>query len=70
MRKKEFYQEKLEEMIHECVHSGELDSEEFENKVSGLKAAALVDGLSHDQFKGLVDTTLAPFKAHKFQKAS
>jgi|DeeseametaMP2916_FD_contig_21_328860_length_481_multi_8_in_0_out_0_1 hypothetical protein len=54
----EFYKERILEMMSECVHSGEFDHEEFENKVSGLKAAAVVDGLSQESFSGLVSTAL------------
>lgn len=55
-----FYQYEVYELISECTHGGELDKEEFDNKISGLKAAALVDGHDHKWFMNMVSQCLFP----------
>lgn len=55
-----FYQFEVYELISECTHGGELDTEEFNNKVSGLKAAALVDGHDPKWFMSMVAQCLFP----------
>lgn len=57
---KNFYQFQVYELISECTHGGELDQEEFNNKISGLKAAALVDGHDAKWFMGMVSQCLFP----------
>ena len=49
-----FYEAEVLELITECTHGDEFDREEFDNKVSGLKAAALVDGLRPESFNKIV----------------
>ena len=53
-----FYEEQVFEFISECTHSGHLDYEEFENKISGLATAAQVDGIEKDKFNQLVAKAL------------
>ncbi len=70
-RSLEFYQQKLFEMISECTHGGELDLEEFEGLVSGLQAAASVDGFQDQEFQSLVQISLKQWESHpEFKKAS
>lgn len=61
-RDRSFYSFEVQELISECTHGGEFDSEEFDNKISGLKAAALVDGLDPQDFNSLVQQALKPSK--------
>lgn len=49
-----FYQSEILEFINDCTHDGELDIEEFDNKITGLQAAALVDGIEKKTFQEMV----------------
>jgi hypothetical protein len=53
-RDHQFYETEVLELISECTHGSEFDHEEFDNKVSGLKAAALVDGMRPEDFNDIV----------------
>jgi hypothetical protein len=55
-----FYRLEVYELISECTHNGEFDKDEFDNKVSGLKAAALVDGHDAGWFMEMVSQCLFP----------
>lgn len=57
-RDQSFYESEVLEFISECTHGGEFDVEEFDNKISGLKAAALVDGFIPEDFNKLVNQAL------------
>lgn len=61
-----FYRHEILELITECTHNGELDKEEFDNKVTGLKAAALVDGHESKWFMATVGQYL--FSQEEAQK--
>lgn len=57
-RSTEFYYQEIQELISDCTHSGVLDEEEFHNKISGLQAAASVDGLCPIEFKRMIQENL------------
>lgn len=63
-----FYRFEVYELISECTHNGELDQEEFDNKVSGLKAAALVDGHDAFWFMDMVSQCLFPTEDNSSKK--
>jgi len=56
-RSKDFYFNQIKELIMECTHNEVFDSEEFNNKISGLQAAALVDGLCPIEFEHMINQT-------------
>ena len=53
-----FYRHEMVEILTECTHSNELYYEEFENKISGLWAAAYREGLEEHDFDGLLNEVL------------
>ena len=57
-RSRDFYQSEIVEFIIECTHDGVLDEEEFHNKISGLQAAASVDGLCPIEFQQMIQKSL------------
>lgn len=65
-RSVEFYREKITELISECTHGTEFDHEEFENLVSGLQAAASVDGLKKAEFDSLVTEAMKGDQSYKW----
>ncbi len=54
----DFYENEIFEFINECTHDGELDIKEFDNKITGLQAAALVDGIEKPVFQKMVQVGL------------
>lgn len=54
-REASFYQEQILEILSECTHGGVLSLEEFDCKISGLFAAAKVDGFNLKEFTGWVE---------------
>lgn len=50
-RDRAFYIQEIHEFISECTHGGVMDEEEFKNKISGLQAAAFVDGFNQVEFQ-------------------
>lgn len=57
-RDKDFYFFEISEYISDCTHNGVLDEEEFHNKISGLQAAASVDGICPVEFKQMIQQSL------------
>ncbi len=67
-----FYRHEMVEILSECTHSNELYYEEFENKISGLWAAAYREGLEEKEFNGLLREVLPEHQIqfnHLFKKA-
>jgi hypothetical protein len=54
-----YFRSEVFEVYSECTHRGALDLEEFCNKVTGVWAAAQVDGVCESDFQDLV-SELAP----------
>lgn len=64
-RSKEFYHAEIQEYIIECTHDGHLDEEEFFNKISGLQAAAGIDGVCPVEFQQMIQSHLRPEEVKK-----
>ncbi len=50
-----FYRHEMIEIISECTHSDELFYDEFENKISGLWAAAYREGIEETEFNSILE---------------
>ncbi len=53
-----FYRQEIFEILSECTHSEELYFDEFENKISGLWAAAFREGVEEVEFHGLLEEAI------------
>jgi hypothetical protein len=68
-----FYRREMTEILSECTHSNELYFEDFENKISGLWAAAYREGLEERDFYQLLSEVIPEHKVefnYLFKKAS
>ena len=59
-----FYRHEMHEILIECTHSDELYLDEFENKISGLWAAAYREGVEEGEFHKLLDEV---FPGHQIE---
>lgn len=50
----EFYHHEASEILSECTHGDELYFDDFENKISGLWAAAYRDGVTEGDFQSMI----------------
>lgn len=53
-RSASFFKSEVLEVLGECTHNGDLDLDEFCNKITGVWAAAQVDGVEAQEFEELV----------------
>ncbi len=49
-----YFRSEVIEVCSECTHSGALDLDEFCNKITGVWAAAQVDGVAESEFENLI----------------
>jgi len=68
-----FYRHEMMEILSECTHSEELSYDEFQNKISGLWAAAYKEGLEEVEFNHILEEVFPNHGVqfnHLFKKVS